>query len=118
MKKFGSFLIACLVVAQTTFAAVSPLAESVLEYEAIANAIGDPAFTVIGQNEFIVSIKRITRRINNLGEVKYSILTRSSSPSRCQRPATPASYIATLNIAQNTGIGPNIITVVSIVPKN
>lgn len=117
MKKFGSFLIACLVVAQTTFAAVSPLEESVLEYEAIANAIGNPSFTVIGQNEFIVSIKRITRSINSFGTVRYSILTRSSNTNRC-RPAPAARYIATLDIVENPGIGPNIITVTSIVPDN
>ncbi len=130
MKKFVITLIACFAAVQSMHAATSPLTESLLEYEAITNAIGgDPSFQdIIPVTEFIVDIRRITRQINTLGEVRYEILTRTindESGSHCHdsieshamksKHARSIKYIATLNIAPNPGIGPNIVTVESIV---
>lgn len=134
MKKLAFSLIACLALVQSTYAATSPLTESLLEYEAITTAIGtDPTFqNIIGTSEFIVDIKRITRKVNTLGIVKYFIKTRVISSEGDVNASTegldmnsdesPASspsyrtnlYIATLNVALNPGIGPNVITVLRI----
>lgn len=126
MKKFVILLITCIAMVQTSFAATSALTESLLEYNAITNAIGsDPNFqNVIPVDEFIVDIKRLTKRIDILGTVKYGIITRTvtadnnqdDSRSKHRKRNRPHRYIATLNVAQNPGVGPNIITVVSIVP--
>lgn len=119
MKNFVLSLIACFLMVQSGYAATSALTESLLEYEAITNAIGDPSFTVIPATEFIIDIKRITKKINVLGEVKYKIVTRTPeevpASSRHHHSRT-VKYIAVLNVAANPGIGPNIITVVSIKP--
>ncbi len=127
MKKFAISLIACIAVIQPMYAATSALTESLLEYEAITSAIGsDPSFqNVIPQIEFIVDIKRITKQVDVLGEVKYKILTRvpsvdpvEASRGHCKKHKKHhrlITYIATLNVAQNPGIGPNIVTVESIV---
>lgn len=121
MKKFVFALIACIVMVQSTYAATSALTESLLEYEAITNAIGtDPNFqNVIPSTEFIVDIKRITKEINILGTVKYEIVTRDTAETAksChdKHIRRVIRYIATLSVAQNPGVGPNIVTVVSIV---
>lgn len=126
MKKFATALLACFAMVQSTYAATSALTESLLEYEAIISAIGsNPSFeNVIPVTEFIVDIERITRQINILGEVKYEILTRlvgDDPGSRCEAKgghkgrSRPIRYVATLNVAANPGVGPNIVTVVSIV---
>lgn len=119
MKKYIVSLIACVAMAHSAYAATSGLTESLLEYEAITSAIGtDPTFqSVIPPTEFIVDIKRITKQLDTIGTVKYKILTRSLSASRGSKSheSNPIKYIATLNVAPNPGIGPNIITVVSIV---
>ena len=118
MKKFIVSLIACITMVQSTYAATSALTESLLEYEAITSAIGtDPTFqNIIPVTEFIIDIKRITKKINVLGKVKYEIVTRASSDgsSKHDKHLRSIKYIATLNVAQNPGIGPNIVTVVSV----
>jgi hypothetical protein len=113
MKKFVVFLIACVVMVQAAYGATSALTESLLEYEAITSAIGtDPNFqNIIPPNEFIIDIKRLTKHLDVLGDVEYKILTRSLS----EHHHHSIKYIATLNVSPNPGIGPNIITVVSIV---
>lgn len=134
MKKLAFSLIACLAFLQSTYAATSALTESLLEYEAITSAIGtDPNFqNIIGPNEFIVDIKRITRQVDILGTVKYDITTRvisttgsvsatveqealemHSGESHKHRQHTN-KYVAKLNVSPNPGIGPNIVTVLSI----
>jgi hypothetical protein len=126
MKKFAICFIACVAMIQSTFAATSPLTESLLEIEAITNAIGtDPNFqNVIPTSEFITEINRITKQINVLGEVMYEILTvvpmedtdcSESSSRHHKKHSRPVRYIAVVNVAANPGIGPNIVTVVSIV---
>lgn len=123
MKKFIASFIACLALVQSSYAATSALTESLLEYEVITTTIGtDPIFqNIIPPTEFIIDIKRLTRQVNNLGEVKYGILTRvlsSDSTTGCdchKRHHFSNRYIATLNVAPN-GIGPNKITLVSLVP--
>jgi hypothetical protein len=120
MKKFVILLIACITMIQSTYAATSPLIESVLEYDAIISAIGAPNFQNIPTDEFIIDIKRLTKRINVLGKVKYEILTRNPNTGnhKCHKNHNSIRYIATLNVAPNPGIGPNIVTVVSIVPAS
>jgi hypothetical protein len=129
MKKFAIVLVLCLAIIQPMYAATSALVESLLEYEAITSAIGsNPCFqNVIPQIQFIVDIQRITKQVNVLGEVKYKILTRvpniepveaAHKKSHCKKDKKNPrliTYIATLNVAPNPGIGPNIVTVESIV---
>jgi len=135
MKKFAFSLIAGLALIQASFAATSALTESLLEYEAITTAIGtNPSFqNVIPPTEFIVDIKRITRQIDNLGQVQYEIVTKtvtantvgpegidashSHDKSHHHNRSTIHRYIATLEVTANPGIGPNIVTVVSITPS-
>lgn len=140
MKKLAFSLIACLAIVQSTHAATSALTESLLEYEAITTAIGSPNFQIIDVSEFIIDIQRITRKIDTIGQVKYKIVTReprvsssdlntlaeaeynenfavSGHRDRCHQDRTH-TYIAILNVAPNPGIGPNIITVVSITPTS
>lgn len=125
-------MLTCLALVQSGYAATSALTESLLEYEAITSAIGsDPNFqNVIDVTEFIVDIRRLTRQINVLGVVKYEIVTRLSqaftqfkaSDEMVENPGKSDkghhhrthTYIARLNVQQNPGIGPNIITVLSI----
>lgn len=134
MKKFAAALIAFVVLVQSSYAAIPPLTESLLEYDAIITAIGAPSFTTIPVTEFIIDIRRITKRINILGEVEYAILTRSTSNGLSSNGLSngnhesnvsndhyhhqhPTKYIATLNVAPNPGIGPNIVTVLGIEKK-
>jgi hypothetical protein len=134
MKKLAFSLIACLAFVQSTYAATSALTESLLEYEAITSAIGtDPNFeNIISPVEFIVDIKRITRKVNITGIVKYRIVTRvicstaginaseiqeeysSGNPKHKHCHDSTNIYVATLNVSPNPGIGPNIVTVLSI----
>ena len=116
MKKLALTLLASLAFVSFANAATSGLTESLLEYEAITNAIGtDPNFeNVISANEFIVDIERITRKINVIGTVKYEIVTKE--PKTKGRGFRTHIYIATLLVAPNPAIGPNIVTVVSIIP--
>lgn len=121
MKKFVIFLIACSAMIQSTYGATSALTESLLEHEAITSAIGtDPSFQdIISPNEFIVDIKRLTKQLNVIGEVKYVIVTRipsDGSDQECHDHRGPIKYIATLFVAPNPGIGPNIVAVASIRP--
>lgn len=131
MKKLVLSLVACFAMVQSTYAATSALTESLLEYDAIISAIGsNPSFeNIIPPNEFIIDIKRLTKQIDILGEVKYEILTRSLSDGtewvfhesssghshKHHKHPRPIKYIATLNVAPNPGIGPFIVTVESIV---
>jgi len=123
MKKLAFILIAYLTCLQTAQAATTALAESLREYEAITDFIGAPGFTVIGPDEFIVDIARLTRRIDILGTVEYKICTqRVTGPiaelnnnSDEERPRH-AEYLATILVTPNPGIGPNIVTVLSIEP--
>jgi len=136
MKKLALSLITCLSMVSFGYAATSALTESLLEYEAITSAIGtNPEFQdVIPVTEFIIDIKRITRKVNILGQVKYEIVTRVLTPTGTVGSVDPEaieahshshknhiqsnSYIAILNVTANPGIGPNIVTVVSITPSN
>ncbi len=128
MKKLAFSLIACLAFTQSTYAATSALTESLLEYEAITSTIGtNPNFQdIISPNEFIIDIKRITRRIDITGLVKYAIVTRvidgagdqSSSERRKHRHHHNNTYVATLDVSPNPGIGPNIVTVLSITQRH
>ena len=113
MKKFILSLIASMAFIQSSYAAVSPLSQSLREYEAITLAIGiDPIFDIIPQNEFIVGINRITRPIDSLGKVRYQVLTRSLEDGR-RRSTT--EYIMTLIVTPNEAIGPNVITVTNFI---
>jgi hypothetical protein len=122
MKKIIASIIACTVMLQAspTFAATSGLSESILEFEAITSALGtNPAFQgVIPQNEFITKIKRLTKKVDTLGTVKYGIVTKviSNGMGGHSHEKHHGVYLATLNIAPNPAIGPDVITVVSIVP--
>lgn len=119
MKKIALTLIACMAFTSFAHAATSALTESLLEYEAITNALGtDPTFeNVISQSEFIVDIKRETRRINVTGEVVYEIVTKEFDTEHHSRPRFH-KYIAILTVTPNEGIGPNVVTVDSITPKH
>lgn len=120
MKKIVLTLIAFLAYAYSTHAATSALTESLLEFEAITDYIGAPSFTVIGPNEFIVGINRITRRIDTLGVVKYELCTRElrattdDGSDDSDNGGRENCYEATLFVAPNPGVGPNIVTVTSI----
>lgn len=132
MKKTVLSILACFAIIQYSHAATPPLTESLLEYEAIIDFIGDPMFDVIPVTEFITDIKRKTKQVDILGEVKYLITTRiiselSGSPSlekdlenyelgcHCgHRRHQTNTYLATLTVAPNPGVGPNIVTVDSI----
>lgn len=125
MKKFILAFVACVALAQSGYAATPALTESLLEYEAIINDIGSPGFDVIPVTEFIVDIKRLTKEIDILGQVKYEIITRTLSVLDNEEMTVAHShhindtrkrYIAILNVAQNPGVGPNIVTVLSIAP--
>lgn len=135
MKKLAFSLIACLAFTQSSFAATSALTESLLEYEAITSALGtNPNFQdIIGADEFIIDIKRITRKIDVTGKVKYAIVTRVINDNFVEEPVSSSdrhkhhhhhhhhhthTYIATLDVAPNPEIGPNIVTVVSIKQKH
>lgn len=113
MKKLLLLLVASASLMQSSYAAIPPLAESLNEYAAITSAIGtNPAFqNIIPVTEFIVDIKRITKQLNILGEVQYRITTRNPAIRRCCQ----SRYIATLNVAPNSGLGPFIVTVESLV---
>lgn len=115
MKKFIASIIMSAALVQSVYAAVPPRTESIFEYEAILSAISsDPEFNeVIPVIEFIVDIQRKTKEVNNLGKVKYRIITRVPG-DRCG----DREYVATLLIEPNPGIGPKLITVLKIVPKN
>lgn len=132
MKKFALCLIACLAIAPFAHSAVAPLGESLNEYQAITTALGtNPSFqNVINSSEFIVDIKRLSKKINKLGEVRYGIVTRlpanfvqqamirscNSCSGHSHHHSVTHRYIVVLNVAANPGIGPNIVTVVSITP--
>jgi hypothetical protein len=111
MKKIALAFMGCLACSTFAQAATSPLVESLLEYEAITNAIGAPDFDVINPAEFITEIERITEKVYVLGKVKYEIETKD--PSHHNRSKY---YIAKLDVAPNPGIGPNIVTVLCIKP--
>jgi hypothetical protein len=138
MKKLAFSLITCLAFVQSTYAATSALTESLLEYEAITSTIGtNPSFqNIISPFEFIIDIERITHQTDVIGIVKYAIVTRVTSETitdvskeeqaietRSSESGSHGSghhhhhkntYIAKLNVSPNPGIGPNIVTVLSI----
>lgn len=114
MKKFISCLVACIAITQSSYAALSPLANSVLEYEAIVDAVGAPQFEdIIGPNEYIVDIARKTKCLDILGKVHYRIVTRDVTNCHLKK-----CYCVTLIVAPNPEfeIGPRIVVVVSIKP--
>jgi hypothetical protein len=130
MKKLTVVFIVYLAYIQSVHAATTALTESLLEYEAITNFIGAPGFNIIGPDEFIIDIDRITRQVDILGVVKYGICTQlvtalddNAEPEnnnyrecdeRDHNNKRQDAYIATLLVTPNPGIGPNIITVLSI----
>lgn len=128
MKKLVLTVVACIAMMQG-HAATSSLVESLLEYQAINDALGsNPSFeNIIPSTEFIVDIQRTTREVNTLGIVRYEIVTRTSNGNdntqghkRCRKrrhSENTNTYLAELNVAVNPGIGPNIVTVISIIPS-
>ncbi len=122
MKKSILTIAACLAFAQIQ-AATPSLIESVFEYEAITNAIGDPNQTVIPQTEFVTDIRRLTHEVDSLGTVRYKIVTRVQNNNApvatgmvdcgCHHNRTN-NYIAELLVEPNPGVGPNIVTVIGI----
>lgn len=128
MRKFAAALIVGLAIVQSSYAATSPLAESLLEYDAITSAIGtNPEFeNVINPSEFIIDIQRITKKVNFIGDVKYKIVTRVPRNDHLGEQGEKGShhkhrhhthlYLAIVNVAPNPEIGPNIVTVLSITP--
>lgn len=134
MKKIAFSLIASFALIQSAHGATSALVESLLEYEAITSALGtNPNFqSIIPQNEFITDVKRITKEVNSVGEVRYKIITKDVFPADWWSNESNCSshhhhhrhehdnkhvYIATLLVVPNSGIGPNIITVLEIAPR-
>jgi hypothetical protein len=121
MKKLALVIIASLAYLQTAQAATTALVESLLEYNAITAYIGAPGFTTIGPAEFIIGIDRITRSVDVVpGIARYRICTRIVTAGMDEDGLETEGrvyheYIATLSITPNPGIGPNIVTVLSIV---
>ncbi len=114
MKKFILTFLACVAFAQIQ-AATSPLVESLLEYNAIINAIGNPNQTFMPQTEFIIKIDRLTKDVDVLGKVKYKIITQATFEDECSHiHHKKNTYVAELLVENNPGIGPNIITVIKI----
>src|SRR3954465_1385903 len=128
MKKLIFSCITCFATVSSLQAATSGLAESLLEYEAITTALGtNPLFeNVIDPTEFIIDIKRITKEVDVTGRVRYKIVTalpgfqldssRSSSSHHHHHHhhQDRHTYIVTLQVTPNAGIGPNQITVLEI----
>lgn len=116
MKNLAIIFVAFLACSQTN-AATSALTNSLLEYEAITNFIGAPNFNTIGPNEFIVDIKRLTRRVDILGTVEYEICTQEVRANAKDNNNDGAfhNYLATLLVEPNPAIGPRQVTVISIV---
>ena len=139
MKKIAFSLITSFALIQSVHGATSALSESLLEYEAITTALGtDPAFqSIIPPSEFVTDIKRTTNEINMTGEVKYRITTEEvasfdwwSDDRNCSshhhhrhhhhrhEHENKHTYVATLLVVPNSGIGPNIISVLNIMEVN
>lgn len=128
---------ACLACAQLP-AITSSLNQSLVEQEAITSAIGtNPSFqNIIPQNEFIVDIKRLSRRVDTTQPalVRYLIETvvpriiepfltnvdmeafETRRPHIHKRHQKTVSYEALLSVTPNPSIGPPIVVVESIVP--
>ncbi len=111
MKFFFGALAACLIFIQSMHAIPSNLGESILEYQAILNS--DLLQTTVPQAEFIFEIERKTKSIDAT-LVHYEIKTRIFYKEHHKTH----EYIATLSLTPNPQIGPPIITVVSITPKD
>jgi len=121
MTKIIFSLLACLIYVQTSFAAVSPLVESGLEYLAVIKAFTDPGNS-IPTGEFIIDIKRKTKAVNTTGIVKYFVVTRLPSSGKADHKchSNPKKnrcrvYIVKLLVTPNSAIGPNTIFAQSIV---
>lgn len=127
MKKFILSFIACLAFAQSMYGACSPLCNSEREYGAILEAISIQFPDVIPTSESIVDIRRKTKEVEVLGIVKYLIVTRipSDTPAielschhssgKSHKPHQKChTYLATLLISPNTGVGPVMVTVENI----
>lgn len=108
MKKLALSIIACLAFASSAYAATSPLVESLLEIQAITNAIGAPDQDVIDADEFVTRISRDSDKVESLGRVEYLIRTYEAGEDKTR------NYKAILCVQPNPGIGPNIITVLKI----
>jgi hypothetical protein len=119
MKKLTLILFTCVALSQAAHAAVAPLYGSVLEYEAITYGIGtNPHFQdVIHPSEVIITIKRMTKQVNTIGEVDYEIVTERPLANG-EADLQTKTYIAKVNVARNPGIGRNLITLVSITPSS
>jgi len=121
MKKTLFSLIACLVFSQASFAAESPLVESGNEIVAIVDAFTG-VDTTIPAGQFIVDIRRKTKAVFTTGKVNYIVVTRlptGTTNDHCGRNAKKIrcqTYLVTLDVEANPAIGPNVITVTSIVP--
>lgn len=115
MKKFIACLVACIAFTQSSYAALSPLSNSLREYEAIERAISlNPEFQeIIGHDEFIVDIARKTKCLDTLGKVHYRIVTRNVF--NCHKRKC---FCVTLIVAPNPEFecGPRLVVVVSIKP--
>jgi hypothetical protein len=120
MKKLTFALFACLALSHHAHAAVAPLYESVLEYEAITYGIGTNHHfqDIINPSEVIITIKRMTQQVNTIGEVDYEIVTGRPLTSEESAELQTKTYIAKLNVGRNPGIGRKLITLVSITPTS
>lgn len=125
MKKLFVSLIACLAFSQSIFAACSPLCETIRQIEAILDSISLQFPNVIPSSESIVDVRRKTKEINTLGEIQYFIVTRlpedntdDESSNNCRekhhKKQHCRTYLATILVTPNPGIGPQVVTVENI----
>lgn len=131
MKKLILTLTACCLAFTQAHAATTILVESLLEYDAIINAIGgvDPNLAnVIPSTESITDVRRLTNDVNIYGTVRYKITTRVPNVQEeplierelvvCPCHQKSHNYNAELFVEPNPGIGPNIVSVISITPSH
>ena len=116
MKKLLLTIAASLSIVGSAQAALSNLYQSAAYFTAI---ISSSQFgTVIPPNQFVTEIKRKTSNID-AAEAVYEIKTRDAETiqgSHSHHPHTH-KYYAHITVTPNPGIGPDILTVTSIVPK-
>lgn len=108
MKKFAFcfFLLLASLQANYASAAITSFAESILEVQAILDATSDPQFSSLFKtSDFITGIARVTRDLDTVGEIRYTLRTRNIGTNRVK------DYRVILDVSPNPGIGPKIITV-------
>lgn len=108
MKKFAFCLFLILASLQTNYAsaAITSFSQSILEVQAILDATTDAEFTdLFKTSDFITGIARVTRDLDTIGEIRYTLRTRNIGTNRIK------DYRVILDVSPNPGIGPKIITV-------